>query len=78
MNHMVLAPVITAAMLMSECCLLLNPGGRGLSQSVLKRHKEGPPWWLSGKESACQCRRCGFNPWSRKTAHAHRATEAVL
>ena len=20
------------------------------------------PWWLSGKESACQCRRCGFDP----------------
>ena len=27
-------------------------------------------WWLSGKESACQCRRHGFDPWSRKTAHA--------
>ena len=24
----------------------------------------GLPWWLSGKESACQRRRCmGFNPW---------------
>ena len=23
----------------------------------------GLPWWLSGKESACQCRRRGFNPW---------------
>ena len=22
------------------------------------------PWWLSGKESACQCRRHGFNPWA--------------
>ena len=22
--------------------------------------------WLSSKESACQCRRCGFNPWVRK------------
>ena len=21
------------------------------------------PWWLSGKESICQCRRWGFNPW---------------
>ena len=20
------------------------------------------PWWLSGKESTCQCRRHGFNP----------------
>ena len=24
------------------------------------------PWWLSGKESACQCRRRGFDPWVRK------------
>ena len=24
------------------------------------------PRWLSGKESACQCRRYGFNPWIRK------------
>ena len=20
------------------------------------------PWWLSAKEPACQCRRCGFDP----------------
>ena len=29
----------------------------------------GFPWGLSGKESACQCRRhgrCGFNPWVEK------------
>ena len=29
----------------------------------------GLPKWISGKESACQCRRhrrCGFNPWVRK------------
>ena len=25
-----------------------------------------PPWWLSGKESACQCRIPGFDPWVRK------------
>ena len=24
------------------------------------------PWWLSGKEFACQCRRHGFDPWVRK------------
>ena len=24
------------------------------------------PSWLSGKESACQSRRCEFNPWVRK------------
>ena len=26
----------------------------------------GLPRWLSGKESACQSRRWGFNPWVRK------------
>ena len=26
----------------------------------------GLPGWLSGKESTCQCRRHGFNPWVRK------------
>ena len=23
-------------------------------------------WWLGGEESACQCRRRGFDPWVRK------------
>ena len=27
---------------------------------------DGLPWWLSGKESACQCRRCRFNSWVGK------------
>ena len=27
------------------------------------------PWWLSGKESTCHCRRRGFDPWSRKIPH---------
>ena len=26
----------------------------------------GLPWWFSGKESACQCRRLEFNSWVRK------------
>ena len=26
----------------------------------------GLPWWLSGKESACKCRRLGFKPRFRK------------
>ena len=24
------------------------------------------PWWLSGKEFVCQCRKCGFDPWVGK------------
>ena len=30
----------------------------------------GLPWWLSGKESICQCRRHGFDPLSGKIPHA--------
>ena len=26
----------------------------------------GFPWWVNGKESACQCRRYRFNPWVGK------------
>jgi len=26
----------------------------------------GLPKWLSGKESACQCKRLGFDPWVSK------------
>ena len=26
----------------------------------------GLPTWLSGKESTCQCRRPGFDPWVGK------------
>ena len=26
----------------------------------------GLPRWFSGKESACQCRRCGVHPWAGK------------
>ena len=30
----------------------------------------GLPWYLSTKESACQCSRHRFDPWSRKIPHA--------
>ena len=30
----------------------------------------GIPWRLSGKESACQCRRHGFDSWPGKITHA--------
>ena len=32
--------------------------------------KMGLPWKYSDKESACQCRGHGFDPWSRKIPHA--------
>ena len=42
------------------------------------------PWWLSGKEPTCQCRKHRFNPWSGKIPHGAEqlnpcpATEPVL
>ena len=45
----------------------------GEMYSPLKKKKDlkkkiewGCLWWLSGKESACHCRRWGFDPWSGK------------
>ena len=65
-----------------QCSCLENPrDGRawwatvyGVAQSWtrLKRLNSrssmymGLPRWLSGKESACQCRRCEFSPWFGK------------
>ena len=28
--------------------------------------RQGLSGWFSGKEPACQCRGCGFDPWVRK------------
>ena len=41
-----------------------------LSSFYLKTHISIPGllWWLSGKESACQCRRHGLDPWVGKIA----------
>ena len=38
--------------------------------SVLKQSKAGLPWWLSGKEFTCCCRRQGFYLQSLKIPHA--------
>ena len=35
----------------------------------IKMCSSGPPWWLSGWESTCQCRGHGFERWSRKIPH---------
>ena len=34
------------------------------------------PWWLSGKESTCQYRGCGFGPWVRKILEKEMATHS--
>ena len=37
-----------------------------ICQKQKPHNVRGFPWWLSGKEPACQCRRCGFDAWFRK------------
>ena len=34
--------------------------------SMIKKNTSGLPCWHSGQESACQCRRHGFQPWCRR------------
>ena len=36
---------------------------------LIRKIMQGLLWWLSGKESACQCRRQGFNPWVGKISY---------
>ena len=40
--------------------------GQPTNFGKLRRSFRGLPWWLSGKESACQCWRHGFHPLSGK------------
>ena len=47
---------------------------RDHKQWLFKTEIQGLPWWLSGKEPACQCRRQEFDPWSGKIP---RATEQL-
>ena len=44
------------------------------------RNFRGFPWWSSGKESACQCRGHGSDPWSRKVplVQSHQVSEPQL
>ena len=38
-------------------------------ENLIKKAFWRVPWWSSGKESTCQCRRHRFNPWSREMPH---------
>ena len=51
-------------------CSLHSPspcatGGRGNPFGAIPA-RNGLPWWLSGRESTCRCRRRGFDPWVGK------------
>ena len=43
---------------------------QGEKKNEFFKVRAGLPWWLSGNESACQYKRCGFNPRSGKIPHA--------
>ena len=50
-----------------------RPGGSRMTSLrywKMKTITQGLPWWRSGWESACQCRRHGFEPWSGNIPHA--------
>ena len=53
------------------CSINTQRGGRhsNIVVCLLKCNHE-LPWWFSGGESSCQCRRHGFDPWPRRTPHA--------
>ena len=52
--------------------LFFKQHGAGKSRIIPSMYRNGFPLWLSGKESACQCRRQGFDPcmgeipWKKK------------
>ena len=41
--------------------MVLAGGSSGDEQGIGEQSR-GLPWWLSSKESACQCRKLGFDP----------------
>ena len=45
--------ITTIIKLLNQCCKV----------NLTIKSVQWLPWWLSGKESFCQCRRHGFNPW---------------
>ena len=45
---------------------------------TLKYPVKGLPWWLSGKEFTCQCRRLRFNPWVGKMLWKEMATQSSI
>ena len=42
------------------------PPSQGKGDYRITNYNFGLPWWLSGKEPTCQCRRRGFDPWVGK------------
>ena len=60
-----------AAAVSCDCylCLLKPAIAKKKGKEKKKKESSGLPSWISGKESAYQCRRHGFDPWSGKIPH---------
>ena len=52
------------------CVCQLHGQDTNCQNLSLKVHQMGLPWWFNGKESACQCRRHRFDPWSGRIPQA--------
>ena len=59
-----------ACLLRASCVVMCVSISLFLGLSTISLYVCGarPPRWLRGKEFACQCRRCGCDPWPRKIA----------
>ena len=60
------SPTSYPSMLSPATDYLLNTKPKDFAFLILlkKLSNRGLPWWSNGKESAFQCRGCGFDPWS--------------
>ena len=61
-THLPHVPADTWAAPPSVCGGTSKCQGKSFPHTALN----GPPWRLSGRESACRCRRPGFDPWVEK------------
>ena len=67
-NYFVIHPHCISNSFLLLCSTPLH--GHTMEVKVLKiQSRTGLPWWLSGKESAWQCRKHGFEPCSGKIPH---------
>ena len=58
--HIIYTYVLTCTYIHSYLCIYIG------ELCIYVYMYMGIPCWLSGKQSACQCRRYGFNPWVGK------------
>ena len=55
--------------------MLQSMGSQRIGHDSITFLSWGVPGGTSGKESACQCRRCRFDPWVRKILEKEMTTD---